>query len=204
MKPPFLDTAIVNELRACQQRAEKPHLGDIRRLVGCSKPEFDEAIQRLRFTGKLHWERYELSPSMILSPSDGMPPQADGATRGAGNARREEAEVRPAPPLPGPSYRPRGAWAKRTHSDDAVGRLIELHGDGLSGGAIGKHLGITRNSVIGKINRIRKAMEAAGIDLDDVAEWLAQGGGVEGFNGAEPLGDFALAEIRRGLGRQAR
>ena len=202
MKPPFLDSAIIGELRGYQQREEKPHLGEVRRAVGCSKPEFDEAIQRLRFSGKLHWERYELSPSMLLSPAAKEPPKADGAARGAGSARRGEPLGTYTPSLPGPSTRRHGSWAIR-HSDDAVGRMIELHGDGLSGGAIGKRLGLSRNAVIGKINRIRLAMRAAGIKLAEVADHLAEGGDVEAFNGAEPLGNFALAEIRRGLGRQA-
>lgn len=103
MKTPFLDTAIVKALR--RDATVKPSA--LRVELGCTTAQFDDAVQRLRWAGKLVFgRRFALSPSMLKdSPSAGpLPTPADDA-KGAGNARREDQAVpcSAGPTLPGPS-----------------------------------------------------------------------------------------------------
>ncbi len=64
-------SALVAQLRALQPGA-KPHLGQIRRAIAeetgaCSGDDLRAAIDRLRMQGKMHWQRLELSPSMLIN-----------------------------------------------------------------------------------------------------------------------------------------
>lgn len=65
--------ALVEALRALPAGA-KPHLGEIRREIAlelgdCTPDDIKSAIQSLRYQGKLHWSRLELSPS-VRCPGD--------------------------------------------------------------------------------------------------------------------------------------
>lgn len=78
-------------------------------------------------------------------------------------------------------------------------------GDGMSAARVADYLGsTTRNAVIGKVGRLRDKLAASGLTISIVAQALSEGVKETVFDGEEPLGSFALAEIRRALGGQAR
>lgn len=69
-----IEQALVRQLRWLPP-GMKPHTGDIRRAIAaevgsCSQVDLRGAIERLRYQGKLHWSRLELSASMLL-PGEG-------------------------------------------------------------------------------------------------------------------------------------
>lgn len=98
--PKRIDAALVAELRKLAD-GEKPHLGEIRRAVaeaagGCSTAELRASIARLRNRGKLHWERIELAPSMLLQETEAPAGEASPEKPGpCPEPRRRE-------PFPGP------------------------------------------------------------------------------------------------------
>ena len=65
MKAALTEAGIIAALQSVPAGA-KPHLGDIRRAIGCTLPELRACIQSMRLKGKLHWERLELAGSLLL------------------------------------------------------------------------------------------------------------------------------------------
>lgn len=79
MKPPFLDTAII---KAMQRRPDASRV-EIRDEVGCTNDDMRAAIERLRWAGKLHWERFELAPSLRVQTDNRGASGAQGAVANA-------------------------------------------------------------------------------------------------------------------------
>jgi hypothetical protein len=100
MSPPALDTAIIEAMRAHPELRQTA----IRRAVGAKEHAFKQAVQRLRFAGKIEWGSFALSPSMQQNSNSPAAGQANG---GAGIARRGKRAVpdrsTPDCALPGPS-----------------------------------------------------------------------------------------------------
>lgn len=82
--------------------------------------------------------------------------------------------------------------------------VCELHGDGLSGGKIATALGTSRGAIMGRLHRLRLAFAKTGATINDIADVLADGMTVEQIEGDQTFASYALAEMRRGLGEQAR
>lgn len=81
-----IEKALVRQLRWLPP-GMKPHTGDIRRAIAaevgsCSQADLRGAIERLRYQGKLHWSRLELSGSMMIEDTKG----ASGTAREASSA----------------------------------------------------------------------------------------------------------------------
>lgn len=93
MSLPFLDTAIVKAMRADPNATAS----ELRAAMGCTKQDFDAAVKRLRWAGKMPFGRkFALSPSM---QSDSQPPVGNASGTGAakGECRISRRKL-PAPP----------------------------------------------------------------------------------------------------------
>lgn len=64
MKAAAIDAGLVAQLRALAPGA-KPHMGEIRRAIGCSQAELADSVQRLRYRGMILFDRIALAPSML-------------------------------------------------------------------------------------------------------------------------------------------
>lgn len=105
--PNALDTAIIAAMQADANATQRA----VRKATGATEHYFSEAVKRLRYAGKIQWDRFALSPSMQaqqVSPAAvGLPPAAVEAKEGAGTARRDDRRKHAAgQTLPGPSNRP--------------------------------------------------------------------------------------------------
>lgn len=83
MSPRAIADGLVAELRKVPVGG-KPHMGEIRRAIGCSQAELGWAVQALRMQGKLAWDRLELRPSMRSEEQD--PAAAGDHPAGAGGS----------------------------------------------------------------------------------------------------------------------
>lgn len=82
-------------------------------------------------------------------------------------------------------------------------RVCELHGDGLTGAGIATAIGVSRSAIMGRLHRLRLAFAKTGLTVDSIADALSLGFTVELLEGDQTFASYALAEMRRGLGRQA-
>lgn len=108
---PSVEQRLIEALRALPV-GSKPRQSALRSEIGCSTAELSACIQSMRFKGKLHWERLELSGSLLVEAeyqgASGTARKASGGSSSGEPKRiadrapfeREQASAVPATPAP--------------------------------------------------------------------------------------------------------